>query len=535
MLPTTWEGEPVDALTRYIFDPDVPASRRMRDIENHYHLEMTARGIGQIAQVQAASLALQAEAAWQQHRDMAEMAFALGELQDGLLDLSNATWELGRTAQRIEASLDSWLATIAEGIAHQQETMEEIATTLRRPLETTVRELRKHADHAISSGASTSGGRREQWYEDALDLLHEAVKNPVGKQDYVAWFQTGWLLWKKDGALSEAAEAFDRAARLAQPAGDVYYWESLRHLAYVRYLSGDQAGALEAIEEARQADENPRTLFDAARYHACNGKPERAIDLLRRGIGLEPTMVVEMMSEADFADMVERLETFVRELVGEQRQRVRSALAGWQQTLDGLRRAEEAAGCRFVSEPARSQSRRDEIASVVDGAHYLECLALEEEALAERGRLRDRATGEHGRLLKREQEAAVALAAAMQHAQRDAEARCQNLKPREIFDPQGAGWCGWGCLLVVWGWLSWALALAVAGLLGDGATFVAWVFFLAIGPVLIYALPRVERDVERKRIQDSLQSQLTQLGAELAVVKAQVERLEQAGRHLRAE
>jgi len=320
-------------LTRFVMDPNTPTSRRMRDIENHYHVQMIAENTQQLKQAAVATLAVQAQAAHQQHQDFAELGCRLEDIQWAVEAQTEATRELGDTARRIEGALDYWLAELAEGIARQQETMDEIADTLRRPLETTVKELLQHAHHAISSGGRSEGRRRAGWYQDALDLLNEAVENPVGKQDYIAWFQIGFVLWKGEEHFSAAAEAFDRAARLSEPSGDVYYWESLRHLAYMRYLQDDLPGALEVIREALQASENPYTLFDGARYWARNNNPDEAVRLLARGIERKPTIIVEMMSETDFDGMADHLRGLTMMLVVAARQNVSELLDEWRATI----------------------------------------------------------------------------------------------------------------------------------------------------------------------------------------------------------
>ena len=60
-----------------------------------------------------------------------------------------------------------------------------------------------------------SGRDQEEWYKDAARLLRDVLDNPIGRGNYVAWFQTGWLKWKFQRNLAEAEEAFYQAARLS--------------------------------------------------------------------------------------------------------------------------------------------------------------------------------------------------------------------------------------------------------------------------------------------------------------------------------
>jgi tetratricopeptide (TPR) repeat protein len=515
-------------LIQYVQDINTPYQRRTRDIENHYHLQMAAENTNQIRQYAAASLALQAEAAWQQHQDMADLGYSLDNIQWAIEAQTEEIRDLGETARRIEQSLDYWLQELAEGIARQQVTMDEIADTLRRPLETTVKELLQHAHHAIASGGRSDGRRRAGWYQDALDLLSQAVQNPVGKQDYIAWFQTGFVLWKRDERLAEAAEAFDRAARLSQPAGDVYYWESLRHLAYMYYLQGDYTGALEAIREALRASENPHTLFDGARYWARNGNPNEAVHLLEQGIEQKPIMIVEMLSEEDFGGMLDHLRVLTERLVTAARSKVRSLLDEWSATLANWQRIQKA-GSFSVRDPQElTQQRVDELMDELKIADYLRCLAMAEEATAARTELEEHAADAWGREEELRRATLTDIESSIKQTAQQAEADCE-----EVQAQVGSSRETHGCLLGLMAVLSSLLGLAVgsglAGLLGDNVGAVVGVLVALGGPVLIYSLPTLSAQRAIARIQEETALKLEQLREQREAASERLRQIEQAG------
>ena len=62
-----------------------------------------------------------------------------------------------------------------------------------------------------------------------MRLLKSTTDNPIGMQDYVAFFQIGWLLWKHEHDIVAAEDAFYRAQRLSSSKRDLYHALSLRH------------------------------------------------------------------------------------------------------------------------------------------------------------------------------------------------------------------------------------------------------------------------------------------------------------------
>ena len=58
--------------------------------------------------------------------------------------------------------------------------------------------------------------RLENW-KDALRLFSAVLENDIGRQNYVAWFNIGFLRWKHLNDPSAAEQAFFNAQRTAPP------------------------------------------------------------------------------------------------------------------------------------------------------------------------------------------------------------------------------------------------------------------------------------------------------------------------------
>ena len=207
---------------------DTPAGRRFRNIENHYHLELIAENSDQLVKYQAAALAAQIEAGKYNLRALGELADRQDATNAHLNDLTEGMQQLNSGLERIEdgidqlvavadatlASLNEGFSLIANEMLQQQAILTQISSTLRKPYHTKMLELRDQADKWLLRGMRTTGKDRSEDFSDATRLLGEVIKNPIGNQDYVTWFQIGWLLWRHEHKAPEAEEAFYRASRL---------------------------------------------------------------------------------------------------------------------------------------------------------------------------------------------------------------------------------------------------------------------------------------------------------------------------------
>ena len=379
-------------LSRVIWDisTDNPSARLSREIENHHHIASVARNTAQMRDLQAAQLHMQAQSAAQMHQDLSAISFGLDDVNDGLIAVQEEMAAVNAGIDRLQtiaehteqalydmhAMLDGWLAQLSGQLLEQQETMTTISEDLLRPLEVQVQELRRHADHALESGMASTGSTRAEWYSDAMELLVKAVDNPVGKQDYVAWFQIGWLRWKALDDPAAAEDAFARAARLASPTGNVLYVESLRHLAYMQYLQGNHSGVLDTIKSALESSADAEVIFDGARYEAVNGHQPRALELLEQAIRHTPPMIIRMLGEPDFQPMTGSLAKLADRLSREARQQAADALAAWEHAVSVLSEAVRTAECGPQDGFGRSRAEIEALGNDLAGADYLRCLAI---------------------------------------------------------------------------------------------------------------------------------------------------------------
>ena len=393
---------------------DSPDRRNLRDIETHYQIAQVAQTANEIRDFQETQLGLQAAAAVQTHRDLAQLGFGLGMVTGGLAQVHNTLTGIGDTLAELadgqraiedavwatHGLLDEWLTRISNQMLSQQKTMASIAEHLQRPLETQVLEMRRKADTAIRNGMAATGTEASDWYADAMGLLESAVANIVGNQDHVAWFQIGWLRWKDQGDLKAAEEAFGRALRLSKATSDVYCTESARHLAYMRYLQDDMPGALQAVADVAASGNNPQVLFDAARYSAVNGHEEEAVRLLQRSIRSQPPLIVSMLAEADFAPLGQSIGSLVHDLTLEARASATASLAQWRQVLFDAKAATDVVshhpGGWQPGQPwpdeigLPSIGELERVEAEIPAADYLRALQVADECRTERASLRSR-------------------------------------------------------------------------------------------------------------------------------------------------
>lgn len=327
----------------------------MRDIDISYQQKMIANNTQDIKWLQTGLLATQLIAAQQMDGRLAEIGFgvdrmhyALNSIGRNVGDVDVGIQRLISTSNHIETGIfkvddslhnlttlvDNWLSSLSDSLISQHNEMQSIAETLASPLETTARELRRKAEEALVNGMKSSEIEQKEWHIDALGLFQETVNNAVGNQDYVAWFQIGWLQWKANNDLEKAEAALRRAARLSKAKLDDYYAESVRHLAHILYLSGRYDEAYSTIKEILTMPEaehlrKPEIIYDIARYLAILGKTESAICMLERCLKQEPTRVVAAISEPDFAVISQDVSNLIIRLTSEERVAATTAVNKW--------------------------------------------------------------------------------------------------------------------------------------------------------------------------------------------------------------
>ncbi len=304
------------------------SDKRQRQIERDYDLALTAASVDDIRRIEAANLIASANAAranlaaQQASLDVAEASHTeLREINSGiarsnslLADILSAVDDMADELANVHGAIErqtemqraaflavhAELTRIAGQLLESHHTLKNIEEVLRSPYEAQVRELSKNAIHWIDAGKKHSGREQSDDFDDAFQQLEEIIKIPKGNQDYVTWFQIGWLRWKHHKNVASAEEAFYRAARLSAPTTNAYHVTSLRHWAYMLYLQQKFEDAYQTIQRAVVLSREHDVLFDAARYASLTGRNEEAVRLLDECIELRPTTIVEMFAEEDF-------------------------------------------------------------------------------------------------------------------------------------------------------------------------------------------------------------------------------------------
>ena len=143
--------------------------------------------------------------------------------------------------------------------------------------------------------------RLENW-KDALRLFSAVLENDIGRQNYVAWFNIGFLRWKHLNDPSAAEQAFFNAQRNSAPERDLWHTKSLRHMAEMQYPQGHFENAYATAHRALAVQREYETLFNRARYSAKGQRKEEMVKLLDECIELRPVTIVTMFGEEDFKE-----------------------------------------------------------------------------------------------------------------------------------------------------------------------------------------------------------------------------------------
>ncbi len=300
-------------ILRVLFDPDTPEHRRVREIENHYFLQAAATSTEDLVRFQSVAMAMQTRLAGELSRSQAvqyslgvSMLDGLGAISDQLdyigdaiHDLQDVAYESLDALYTIDATLRDGFERTAALLLEQKALLTRISDQLARPYEQQTLELRREAHKWLLRGMSGNGIDTAQDIADAQRLLTTVIDNPIGRQDYVAWFQLGWISWKSN-KIPVAAESFKNAARLSEMSNDLYLVESLRHLAYMHYLDGDFNAAFDWCSRAAKSSASADVLFDLARYCWLTERRQQALETLAKAIKMKPWLYVAMLSEEDW-------------------------------------------------------------------------------------------------------------------------------------------------------------------------------------------------------------------------------------------
>lgn len=271
---------------------------------------MAAANSGQIAAFEAESLRMQAEMAAENIRQGKALSEIVEEFRELNTSIDGLRLETCEGFLSLESAISDQTNAIVDHLRQlssimvlQQKELRKISNSLSTPYESQALELRRQAGKWLDRGRSKvmSDDSRTDDFHDAMGLLLKIIENPIGNQDYVTWFEIGWLRWKLETDIAGAEQAFRRAARLSGENADLYHSLSLRHVAHMLYLKGDIESAFEIL--LRNFEPTCRIIgvpFDLARYAARTGRTSKAIKLLEYCIDRQPTILITMFAEEDF-------------------------------------------------------------------------------------------------------------------------------------------------------------------------------------------------------------------------------------------
>jgi tetratricopeptide (TPR) repeat protein len=311
---------------------------------------------------------------------MRALLSGVDQVNEGLDNLNATASDTLDAVADLSSLLGRSLRHISQQIVAQQETLDEIATLLRRPYQTRARELRDEGEKWLLSGMGRKGRERDEDWNDAMRLLNATTDNNLGMQDYVVFFQMGWLLWKHDHNVAAAEAAFYRAQRLSSGGHDLYHLLSLRHLAYMQFLLEKHQDAYDTIHQALDVSRDHDTMYDAARYSVNAERGKEAIAFLDKCIDMQPTTIVTMFSEPDLKSVLTGLLRLAARKLQEIRQRAENNRKRCQLVLQGAADAEKLLALKFVSLRAFTTDV-ETIGQRLGKADYLTSLELEKRIL----------------------------------------------------------------------------------------------------------------------------------------------------------
>lgn len=213
------------------------------------------------------------------HERMAEhidnVRYSIEEVRDGINGLK-AAFEWG-------------LADVTWQIEQNTRVLQEILSTLQRPLDTQAKELRNRAERAYQNG----------WIEDALeDFLASETKN---RYDFTIHINLGnlYLFHKREPA--KAFEYYEKAAKYARPDSHYYTSYAFLHLAFIKSLAKDFKEAERLTQEAILLQPDfAEVLYQNALYNVCINNTSQSIQSLEKAIKLDINYCEKILSEPDF-------------------------------------------------------------------------------------------------------------------------------------------------------------------------------------------------------------------------------------------
>jgi tetratricopeptide (TPR) repeat protein len=201
--------------------------------------------------------------------------------------------------------------------------------------------------------------------DDPLNALLTVVATPDGRDDFVAWFQIGWLYWKRN-VYDEAENAFRTAASFSQRQSPWYFSQSLRHESFMQWLRGNTERARSTVRRAIDVRRDPHMLVEAARYSISASQDLEAQYLIDEALQADPLIFVSVLADPVFAnsmtsmvDVLTRQQLRAHEAADAERQE-------WEGAISVIRQAEKFGSLKLLPDSADSDFAANELSSEPD-------------------------------------------------------------------------------------------------------------------------------------------------------------------------
>jgi tetratricopeptide (TPR) repeat protein len=218
-----------------------------RAINNEYHLELIAENTTHLKRELLNQRRTEERLAFLEFRNQDQAKNAqitqnlrdavLGSLRDGFDRVADYLTDVDDTLHTINDSIQEGFHAVAGLLTQSVEHLWELvqiqrrsAEALNNPKATGVQELLREGQQWLKEGEKSEGHERSEHWDDALGLFEKATENEIGRQNYVAWFNIGYLRWNHHGQLAEAEAAFSRAKRLSAPTDNIWHTIDSRNI-----------------------------------------------------------------------------------------------------------------------------------------------------------------------------------------------------------------------------------------------------------------------------------------------------------------
>ena len=294
--------------------------------------QQIATRLGRMERNQLAVAAVNMRAMGESNRILSEVS---GDISGILVEAQHINDNLQRIDEtlvggfeQVVSSLDSGfhatveaLRAVANLLHENQKTLATISETLSHRYSAEAKELLAEGQKWLEEGATSDELKESDtfearkaldYWETALKRFNDVVANKVGEQNYMAWFNIGWLRWKlraerHEGDRSvlmelfqDAEKAFYTAQLYSAPKRDLLHTKALRHMAEMQYLQGKYDEAWQTVQRALTVNREYETIYNAARYAAKLGRKKELVACLDECIELRPGTIQAMFSEEDF-------------------------------------------------------------------------------------------------------------------------------------------------------------------------------------------------------------------------------------------